>query len=127
MSLLQRMYREVDAQASREDHAERPARAALLTGVLVSAVLLGAGLAVTFFSRESRPNEPPTLLELFRGIFALRGVSLIYLGLLILTATPILRVSVMVTVYLRRHERFMTIVSLVVLFLLVIGLLIGTG
>jgi uncharacterized membrane protein len=127
MSFLRRIYSEVDAKASREDHAEHSARAALLVGVLGSGILLAAGLVVTYLTKEARPNEPPTLVELFRGIIAMRGVSLLYLGLLILAATPILRVMVMVSVYLRRGERYMLAVSLIVLGLLILGLLMGTG
>jgi len=121
------MYDEVDARASRADHAEKPARSALLGGVLFSAALLAAGLLVTLLGRESRPNDPPGFVELVRGIAVFRGVSFLYLGLLILTATPILRVVVMLGVYVRRRERFMSTVSLIVLLLLGLGLLLGTG
>lgn len=127
MNLLERMYREVDARASRDDHAEGPARTALLSGVLVSAALMAVGLFLTFLRRELNQNEPPTTVDLVRGIFTFRGVSLLYLGLLILTATPILRVCVMVGVYLRRRESFMSLVSIIVLVLLAIGLFLGTG
>jgi uncharacterized membrane protein len=124
---LDKIYREVDAAASHADHAESPARRALLTGVFASAGILMVGLLLTFLQREPRPNEPPDILEMLRGLLVLRGVPLVYAGLLLLAATPILRVGVMVGVYCRRREWFMLAVSVTVLGLLAIGILLGTG
>lgn len=124
---LERVYREVDAAASRDDHAEGPARRALLTGVLTSAGVLLIGLALAFLRQDPRPNEPPALLEMLRGLSRLQSVSLIYAGLLLLAATPILRVVVMIGVYGRRREWFMLAVSLTVFVFIAIGVLLGTG
>jgi uncharacterized membrane protein len=124
---LDRVYREVDAAASRTDQAESPARRALLTGVFLSAGVLVLGLVLTFAQREPRPNDPPAIAEILRDLVPVRGVALLYIGLLFLAATPILRVVVMVRVYLRRREWFMVVVSLVVLGLLAIGILLGAG
>jgi uncharacterized membrane protein len=127
MKLLDRVYREVDARASRGDHAEGPARRALLTGVILSAGLLAAGLLVLWIRREARPNEPPPVADLWRGVVVGRGTAIVYAGLLLLAATPLLRVVVMLGVYLRRRELFMVLVSAIVLGLLVVSLWIGTG
>ena len=124
---MDKVYREVDAEASRSDRAEAPARGALLTGVFLSGAILMLGLLITFLQHEPRPNDPPNLREMIRGIAAFRGVTLIYLGLIVLAATPILRVTVMIGVYLRRREWFMLIVSLIVLGLLTVGVVVGTG
>jgi uncharacterized membrane protein len=124
---LDLMYREVDARASKGDHAERPARRALLTGVLLSAAMLAAGLLVVWLQHEARPNEPPALSGVIRGLLQGRGTCLIYAGLLCLAATPILRVAVMVGVYLRRRELVMAVISIIVLGLLAVGVLMGSG
>lgn len=127
MSWVRRAYREVDADASRTDHAESPARAALLTGVLTSGVFLLVGLVGSLLQREVRPDVPPHSREVLEGFLRLRGSSWLYLGLLILAATPVLRVVVMAGVYLRRRERFMLTVSLIVLGLLAASVILGTG
>jgi uncharacterized membrane protein len=124
---LGRIYREVDAHASKEDHAEQPARRALLAGVFSSAAMLAGGLLVVWLRHESRPNEPPALSEVIHGIGQGRGTCLLYAGLLLLAATPILRVMVMTGVYVRRRELFMAIVSAIVLGLLAFGVLMGSG
>jgi len=124
---LDKVYAEVDARASRHDRAEPVARRALLTGVYVSAAILSAGLLIMFLQAETRPNDPPSIAQMFRGAGRLRGVCLVYLGLLLLAATPILRVIAMVGVYVRRREWFMVVVSAVVLALLTVGLVLGTG
>ena len=127
MSPLNRIYREVDAAASRSDRAEGPARAALLSGVILSGVLLVCGCLLVLLRREPRPDVPPAAASMLRGLFTLQGVSWLYLGLLVLAATPILRVGIMLGVYLHRREWFMVGVSLTVLLLLVVGLILGTG
>jgi uncharacterized membrane protein len=127
MSFLDLMYREVDARASKGDHAEKPARRALLTGVLLSAAMLVAGLLVVWLRHEGRPNEPPALSGVVRGVAAGRGTCLLYAGLLLLAATPILRVVVMIGVYLLRRELLMAVVSIIVLGLLAVGVLLGSG
>ncbi len=126
-SPLERIYGEVDARASREDHAEGAARAALVTGVSIGGALLVAGLILTLVRAEPRPNVPPGFSETFRGALRGNGVALLYLGLLAIAATPVVRVLVMAAVYLRRAETFMLIVSLIVLALLGLSLLLGTG
>lgn len=125
-SWLNRIYREVDAEASRSDRAETPARRALLTGVFTSAAVVLIGLALMFLQGEPRPNEPPRARELIEGLIALRGVPLIYAGLLMLAATPILRVLALTATYLRRREWFMAGISLLVLLLLGLGVRLGT-
>jgi uncharacterized membrane protein len=127
VSFLDLMYREVDARASRGDYAEKPARRALLTGVFLSAAMLAAGLLVVWLQHEARPNEPPALSDVIRGLLRGRGICVLYAGLLCLAATPILRVMVMVGVYLRRREFFMAVVSIIVLGLLAVGVLMGSG
>jgi uncharacterized membrane protein len=127
MSFLDLMYREVDARASKADQAEKPARRALLTGVFLSAALLAAGLLVVWVRHEARSNEPPALSAVLGGVWRGRGTCVLYAGLLVLAATPILRVVVMVGVYLRRRELFMAVVSAIVLGLLAIGMLMGSG
>jgi uncharacterized membrane protein len=127
MSPWNRIYSEVNARASRSDRAEGPARAALLAGVTLSGLLLISGLVALFLRGETSPNEPPPLCGICRGIVAFHGPSLLYAGLLVLAFTPVLRVIVMTVIYARRHERFMLIISVVVLSLLVAGLIAGTG
>ena len=127
MKALDRIYREVDGEASRRDHAEMPARRALLTGVLSSAFFLAVGLVILLLKREPRPNEPPKFGEMLAGLLRLRGTALVYLGLLVLGLTPILRVTVLIGVYFRRREHVMLAISIIVLLLLGIGILIGSG
>jgi uncharacterized membrane protein len=124
---LDRIYREVDAEASRADRAEAPARGALLAGVFASAAILVAGLLIAYLRQEQRPNEPPDLAHMLRGLGGLSGVSIVYAGLLMLAATPVLRVGVMIGVYACRREWFMAIVSATVLGLLAVGILLGAG
>jgi uncharacterized membrane protein len=70
----------------------------LVSGVVVSAVLLATGLLVWLW----RPSAPPT-------------AWLLNAGLIVLMGTPIVRVIVSVAEYVRLREWFFVIVTLIVL------------
>ena len=98
----------------------------LLTGSILSAGLLAAGLAVTLIQGQPRPEGPPPsgwtiLREVARG----EGAGLIDLGLFALMATPIVRVAVLAVGWgIDRQWRFLG-VAVAVLVLLSVGLFLG--
>jgi uncharacterized membrane protein len=100
----------------------------LTGGVVVSGVLLLLGLVLTLAHDEPRPaGPPPGLGAVLRGVAHGEGLALIYLGLLALVATPVLRVAVLALGWLVLGPRWLAGVALVVLGLLVVGIVLGTG
>lgn len=108
-------------------------------GVLISLGLLIFGTLVSFIvsQRYGHTSDdlprligkagdfPHTLTWLREGLLALRGQALIVLGLLILIATPLLRVAVSIIAYaIERDVAFVLITSLV-LALLVLSIVLG--
>lgn len=97
----------------------------LLAGASMSAILLMAGLFIVLVRGTPRPEVAPPLSEILRQAFMTNGVDLIYLGLLLLMITPVVRVMMLVYGYARIGWRRFSLISLLVLLLLGIGLALG--
>ena len=97
----------------------------LRIGVLVSAALVAVGLGIhlarggtdpKIFDHFSRvPFDLEHLGGMARGIARLRGRSIIQLGLLVLIATPVVRVAMSVGVFLRERDGTYIVITLIVL------------
>ena len=128
MSFLDLMYREVDAagqQARSRGEAGPPGPAVRglpecgpARGRAAGRVDPARGAAPT--SRRRCRTSPGELCRGAAPAFSMPDCC-------VLAATPILRVVVMVGVYLRRRELFMAVVSIIVLGLLAVGVLMGSG
>jgi uncharacterized membrane protein len=106
-------------------------------GVILAASFVFAGGAV-FLTRhptpvtnyrvfQGEPEELRTVSGIFHEALELRGRGLIQLGLLILIATPIVRVAFSVVAFLYQRDWTYVVVTLIVLGLLVYSLLGGHG
>ena len=104
----------------------------LRIGVSMSgAVVFAGGLIYLFRHGSEMPayhlfrGEPADLRSL-RGIMqdagALRGRGIIQLGLLLLIATPVARVTYLVYAFARQGDRLYALIALIVLLLLICGL-----
>jgi uncharacterized membrane protein len=109
----------------------------LRTGVLVAATLVLVG-GVVFLARhrvpvtnyrvfQGEPAELRTLGGIVRDAFAWHGRGLIQLGLLLLIATPVARVTFSVGAFFYERDWRYVAVSLVVLALLFCSLFSGHG
>jgi len=109
----------------------------LRTGVLVAATLVLVG-GVVFLARhrvpvtnyrvfQGEPAELRTLGGIVRDAFAWHGRGLIQLGLLLLIATPVARVTFSVGAFFYERDSRYVAVSLVLLALLFCSLFSGHG
>lgn len=114
--------------ADRPNHLEHWVHWSLMLGLAISGTLLILGLAITLIAGQSRPaGPPPSFSTLLAGARLGDGVSLLNLGLLILLATPMLRVAVLAAGWaFERSWRFAS-VALLVLALLILSLSLGLG
>jgi len=107
---------------------ERWVHKTLLAGLIVSALLLATGLTLAFSRDQPRPEgRPPSSASLIRGAFEGDGAAMLYLGLLALMATPVLRVVALALGWGLEGERRFSAVALAVLGMLALGLVIGVG
>src|SRR6266446_643636 len=93
-------------------------------GVLLSAAVIVLGsvmmaLQPDTFAPQQLQSFPQTFGQVWTGLLALRPQAIITLGLLVLIATPVMRVAVSLVAFaVERDWRFVTITLLVLLILL---------
>lgn len=98
-------------------------------GVMLSSFVILIGVVLSFFHAGSRQTLvfPHTLSEVWSGLLALQPVSVIALGLLLLLATPVIRVAASIIAFGLEHDRRYVVITSVVLGILVISFLLGKG
>jgi uncharacterized membrane protein len=99
----------------------------LIVGLAISSLLMLTGLALDVVLRRQIPTAIPNIAEVFARLVAGRPSGFLSLGLLVLIATPIVRViGSMLTFVYERDWRYAVISTLV---LLIVGasLLLGRG
>ncbi len=99
-------------------------------GVLLSAlcILLGVALLPTRsggLSPERVLAFPQTLTQVWEGLLVLRPQAVITLGLLLLIATPVVRVAVSIGAFALEHDRRYVLITTIVLAILLFSLFLG--
>ncbi len=121
------------------EHVERLIARLLLVGVVVSMTTVLLGVILMFSHHPEylqsaedlrRLTSPDTaysrsLGEVASGVLAGRGRDIVLLGLLMLIATPILRVAVALIGFARQGDRAYVVIAAVVLALLAASFLLG--
>ncbi|HEX8819457.1 MAG TPA: DUF1634 domain-containing protein [Archangium sp.] len=110
----------------------------LRSGVVLSLTLVTFGMSLTFFhhpdyfsseqalQRLTAPERGPhALSDVLAGVMNARGQAFVMAGLLVLMATPVLRVALSLLVFSRQRDRTFVAVTSVVLCLLLLSFLVG--
>ncbi len=139
MSDEQAFSRKASAIDARVRRVELTISNLLRGGVLLSLGLIVVGTAVTFaqhpryFSEKAElqqvitpgANFPHAIGELSVEIRQLRGEAIVTLGLLVLIATPVVRVAVSIFAFIYQGDRVFTLITAAVLGLLLLSLVLG--
>jgi uncharacterized membrane protein len=132
-------------RASATSMEERVRRVELLisdllrSGVLISLTLITVGTVVSFIhhpeylssstalQRLTAPGAafPHTLFDVWSSLKDLQGQAIVTVGLLLLIATPVIRVAVSIFAFIYQHDRTYTVITLVVLCLLLLSFVLG--
>lgn len=110
----------------------------LRTGVLLSLAFVVSGMVLSFIHhpdylssaealvRLTAPEHTArTLAEVIAGAAAVRGQAFVMVGLLLLIATPVLRVALSLVLFQRQGDRTFTRLTALVLGLLLLSFLLG--
>lgn len=111
----------------------------LRAGVALSLSLVLGGIILSFVHNPhylSSPSElarligpeadfPHTVPAVVRGMLHLQGRAFVAAGLLVLIATPVMRVAVSVVAFVHQRDRSYAIITSVVLALLLFSFLVG--
>lgn len=111
----------------------------LRSGVVLSLTLVTFGISLTFFhhpdyfssaqalQRLTSPERGPhDLSDVLADAMNARGQAFVMVGLLVLMATPVLRVALSLLVFSRQKDRAFVTVTSVVLGLLLLSFLLGS-
>ena len=110
-----------------DDHlVSRSVRHLLLICTMLSAALLLLGLLIGLSQTPQNIDSPPQLDKIFLRAIEGRGTALIHLGLLVLMLAPAMEVAMLAYGHARIGRWRFAVVSVVVLFLLGLGLALGT-
>jgi uncharacterized membrane protein len=99
----------------------------LILGLLLSTAALFAGLALSAITHHPLPTRVSTFREMLNGFKTASPPSILSLGILLLIATPVLRVfGSLVEFLIQRNWRY-ALITFSVLLILSISVLIGSG
>lgn len=102
--------------------------AALVTAVGGVLLLIGHGGDAMDYARfRGEPLGLTGLGEIVRGAFGGESTAIVQLGVVLLIATPILRVFITLLAFLHQRDRLYIVVTALVLAILLFGLLGGGG
>jgi uncharacterized membrane protein len=101
-------------------------------GVIISSALILIGMLLL----PSRPGGltaqrvmtfPHTLEQIYVGLLSFHPQALIVLGLLLLIATPVLRVAISIITFGIERNRHYVVITLLLLTILIVSFLLGKG
>ena len=99
--------------------------AVLRWGVLLSATVIGIGVVMAILRGASASDYPTTMSEVIMGVATLSPLSIIDLGLLLLIATPVIRVAMSAAVFLYEKDYHYVLITLFVLAVLLLSFVLG--
>jgi uncharacterized membrane protein len=76
---------------------------------------------------DARQNYTASLIDVLRGTRELRGQSIIMLGVLVLIATPVIRVAASIAIFAAERDLAYITITSAVLLLLILSFLIGAA
>lgn len=105
---------------------------ALQGGVIVSSLILVIGWLLLFSSPHQLSTHdlqtfPHTVAQVWAGLLTLQPQAVIALGLLLLIATPVIRVAVSLLAFAFEHDWLYVVITFLVLSILIISFLLGKG
>jgi uncharacterized membrane protein len=99
----------------------------LILGLIISTVFMLAGVALDLFYQRELPTAVPDIGEVVSRVLALQPSGFLALGLLVLIATPILRVIGSIGAFLYERDWRFAGVTTLVLIILSVSMLLGRG
>ena len=99
----------------------------LIIGLMISTALILIGLGLDLVRHRQVPTAAPTFREVFRRTAELRPSGFLTLGLLVLIATPIMRVIGSTFAFLYERDWRYALITFVVLVVVTLSLLLGRG
>lgn len=111
----------------------------LRAGVIASLSVIAVGTLMTFIQHPAYVSSraelqplteigaafPHSVRDVFEGVLELQGRAVVTAGLLVLIATPVLRVMVSIFAFIYQRDRIFTLITAVVFGLLMLSFVLG--
>jgi uncharacterized membrane protein len=107
------------------DAVERMVNVVLTAGIVVTIVLLAAGLVLSVAEGQGLPTQMVPLADLPSLLLAFDPAAYLSLGLIVLIATPFVRVAGSIVAFARAGDRRYVLITAVVLAVMCASVLIG--
>ena len=135
-------FSQPDAKVSeRERNIELLISNLLRGGVITSLIFILLGTLISFIHHpayltsssalasltEPGGTFPRTLADFEKGLLNLRGQTIVSIGLIILVATPVMRVAISIFGFIFQGNKIFTLITMLVLFLLLLSFILGTA
>ena len=107
------------------DPIERMVNRILMVGVALAVALMAAGLVLGVIDGEGLPAHVVSLADLPSLLGALDPAAYLSLGLMVLIATPFVRVAGSIVAFAREHDRRYVLITAVVLAVMCVSVVLG--
>jgi uncharacterized membrane protein len=107
------------------DAIERTVNRILLVGIVLTVALLVAGLVLSIIQGEGLPSRIVPLSDLPSLLGDLDPAAYLSLGLIVLIATPFVRVAGSIVAFAREHDRRYVLITSVVLAVMCLSVVLG--
>ena len=107
------------------DPIERMVNRILVVGVALAVALMVAGLVLAVARGQGLPSHVPSLRDLPSLVGTLDPAAYLSLGLIVLIATPFVRVAGSIVAFARERDRRYVLVTAVVLVVMCLGVALG--
>ena len=114
-----------DAHAHHMDPVERTIRAILLAGIALSVTLMAVGLVLGVARGTMLPRAMVPLSALPSALTHLDPAAFVSLGLIVLVATPFVRVVGSLVAFAVERDRAYVLITATVLVVMCLGVLLG--
>lgn len=99
----------------------------LIIGLVISTVLMVGGVVLDTFLQREIPQTVPNVRDVLQRVLALRPSGFLALGLLVLIATPILRVIGSIGAFMYEREWRYAAITIFVLTVMIVSIMLGHG
>lgn len=104
---------------------ERTVRLVLLSGVAVSVALMAAGVVLLVVRGGVLPGRVTPVADLPHGLATLQPAAYLSLGLIVLIATPFVRVAGSIVAFAREGDRRYVLITALVFAVMCMSVLLG--
>ena len=107
------------------DFIERMVSRVLVVGITISVALMAVGLVLSVWDAEGLPSHVVPLVDLPGALRSLDPAAYLSLGIIVLIATPFVRVAGSIVAFAREHDRRYVVITAVVLAVMCLSVVLG--